>query len=1016
MTGNPRKNPRNLAMINIKALYKTLEWYSRNPGAGKAAVVLQYYDLWKDLHTLSVNISREGWDALRRLAQQDLGVILRSKEQQWLFLFAVETYLDILIRSMALSKLGRTPSDIEDLKEKINSNNYRNIFSPSVYEWIFLAAEDDALNTNVKQELGNAITMLLRTLSAINVATLSFDSFRVLYQNILPREIRRSLGEFYTNENIVNEVLDAAGFDCKNIKIMYDKWEAGHKIKILDPACGSGSFLVGLIKRIFNCLNCKSKIVEFIESILYGVDINAFAAEMAKLNVILAISDGLQATCGPSVYVVQKVNVFWGDSLAVALEAKLPNGTRVLRLRIPSLARFLESPEKEILLPPPDVIDPVTVISGAAEYLKEKKSREDFVREYLNKIPINMRANYVVVLNDTWDIISSIIKAGNSRAIELLKSSLRILRHMGLVDYVVGNPPWVRIHEISKAVRERLRSDFKFYGQGSSYDPGFKKTRTPFRSQQDYSMAFVERGLSLLKPGGVLSYVITSKILKTTYAGRLRQTLLQDTTILRLIDYSLYPVPLFVDVVNYPLIIAIKKNKPPEGHKVNVTVYNTVGDHKDFQIEQTELSLNRDDCKSPWILAPKQVIDVFRKLQRKGDRLGDVYEIMRGVMTSANELFIIKEVLDCKNGIVRVKLENDDTVDIEEWLIHPMIRGEDIDPFTYKINNYIIFTHDPQTLEPLWDSLQKKILELLGLLSRGWNVDASGQVLVYESSGKDACERLLQRMKYLRSSGYTVKNLKPCRVSECIEIWKDKSSLKINVESSKSICKVYVEGLKIPNAPYATQHFMKNLDKLIRRDDYKINLPPWSIFRVSEQKFQKYRIAWQENTKHFEATHLPVQAYDSLCTERSKKFIVPIQTVYFISEKDKCNSLAVLIYLNSRLIRSIMKLIAWSARGGHFRHISYTVGHLPLPPLQDLRKICSMVTIQNNDELNVLAKSITEKSEHIIAELLGLDKKEYEEVVSFGEWLNKLTNDSNDSSGNTATNHEMHDGLDEDII
>jgi hypothetical protein len=321
-----------------------------------------------------------------------------------------------------------------------------------------------------------------------------------------------------------------------------------------------------------------------------------------------------------------------------------------------------------------------------------------------------------------------------------------------------------------------------------------------------------------------------------------------------------------------------------------------------------------------------------------------------------------------------------------------MVRGEDIDPFTYRINYHIIFPHDPQTLEPLWDPVQKQILEMLGLLSGEWGVRASGQVLVYESRGRNACKRLLQRVEYFRRAGWTLRNLKPCRLLACLWIGRGGSGLKVSIEESGSTCKVYVEGLRIPNAPHATQHFTMNLERLVRRDDYKRNLPPWSIFRVSEQKFREYRIAWQEIAKYFEASHLPIQANTGLCTSQAGKLIVPIQKVYFISERDKCTSLIMLAYLNSSLIRSIMKLIAWSARGGYFEHISYTVGHLPLPPLQNLKNLCDEVAVVQNGDLNEAAKAITKKAEQAIAKSLGLDEKEYEEVVSFGKWLNEIAN------------------------
>jgi hypothetical protein len=62
----------------------------------------------------------------------------------------------------------------------------------------------------------------------------------------------------------------------------------------------------------------------------------------------------------------------------------------------------------------------------------------------------------------------------------------------------------------------------------------------------------------------VLSYVITSKVAKATYAGKMREDLVRKYTLLKLIDYSLYTVQLFKDVVNYPLITFCEKSASTE--------------------------------------------------------------------------------------------------------------------------------------------------------------------------------------------------------------------------------------------------------------------------------------------------------------------------------------------------------------------------------------------------------------------------------------------------------------------
>lgn len=53
----------------IKSLYNTISWYIKNPGVGRASIILQYYGMWKDLRTISVNISSNGWNALTDIAR-----------------------------------------------------------------------------------------------------------------------------------------------------------------------------------------------------------------------------------------------------------------------------------------------------------------------------------------------------------------------------------------------------------------------------------------------------------------------------------------------------------------------------------------------------------------------------------------------------------------------------------------------------------------------------------------------------------------------------------------------------------------------------------------------------------------------------------------------------------------------------------------------------------------------------------------------------------------------------------
>jgi SAM-dependent methyltransferase len=985
----------------IKSFYDVLTWYNNNRGSPSSHVILNLFELWRSLHALFINISDEGWKALKNLAT-NLGISVRNETERWLFLYALETYLNILMRAITLSKIGSSASNHIDFENNIISR--RSIFEPNVFEWIFEASKDRYVPPNLKRQLIDSIDLLLTVLYNINLFQISFDMFREIYQNILPREVRKSLGEFYTNEDIVNKVLDAARLDANAINDLYNKWNRGERdTLILDPACGSGSFLVAVIRRIFRSFNRPpGNIVKFIEENIVGIDINPFAVEMTKLNIIMTIGDEIRKLGGT--YVPSYLRIYWADSLAkVKYQTKL--GYQVLTIYMPTLQTILG--KEAISIPRVANKDPMMIFDKVAEYVERNMNVEDLIgEEHLE--------NAAQAVKDLYNDLKKIYDAGNSRIIEMIRNIIAVQSFVNRCSYVIGNPPWVRIHNISRSVIDYLKENYEWLKSGSSYTPGFKKTRTPFREQFDYSMGFVERGLEFLRDEGILSYVITSKIIKATYAGKMREDLIEKYTVLEIMDYSLYPISLFQDVTNYPLIISIKKASPGDKrNNIRATVYNTIGRDKSFHLEQWMLPLYSgtnypNKMRSPWVLAPPEVTMVLKKIINSSYRLGDLYMITRGVETDLNTGYI-GALSDCTSvGTVKLNLEGNIIAEIEEPLVYPMVTGEDIEPYNYTPRNYIIFPHDPASLDPLWDDDQKDVLDTFGLLKQGVKVEASGGVIKYiiEDAGTNYVNIIRNSINTLRSKGYQINPVTPCTVYMCLDIRGPSRNpvLRINIEvqTSKTSMLIYnVTGLRIPNAPRATQHFIALLEKLIKRGNYKANLPPWAIFAVSQDKFKEYRIAWQEIAKYIEAAHLPVSININICGTMKQKLLIPIQKVYFIVEKDPLKALKLLIYMNSDLARNLVKLWAWTTRGGYYEHTSYNMGMLPLPKKLVECKLWRFLTNRLNQQekyidLNTVATKIlseAEVSKNLEKELIQtfeLNEDEYRKLIEYGKWLNEL--------------------------
>ncbi|MEM4647954.1 MAG: N-6 DNA methylase [Candidatus Pacearchaeota archaeon] len=109
------------------------------------------------------------------------------------------------------------------------------------------------------------------------------DLFKRLYQNLVPRDIRHRLGEYFTPDWLAELVLNEAGYDGNPDK------------RVLDPACGSGTFLVLVIKRIKEYAEehflDKRELIQKIINNVKGIDLNPLAVLASKANYLIALSD-----------------------------------------------------------------------------------------------------------------------------------------------------------------------------------------------------------------------------------------------------------------------------------------------------------------------------------------------------------------------------------------------------------------------------------------------------------------------------------------------------------------------------------------------------------------------------------------------------------------------------------------------------------------------------------------------------------------------------------------------------
>lgn len=219
-------------------------------------------------------------------------------------LFAVHTYYALLMKLLAVEVAVSSGDSYlqsylkkieeayyqghEELKDMLRDVEEGDIFASAIGIKNFLEGDYFGWYLDVWDEvLGEAVSKLAKTLSEFEPATLEHepeevkDLLKRLYQYLVPKRIRHDLGEYYTPDWLAELVISEVGYDGN-----LDK-------RILDPACGSGTFLVLAIKRArqyaLDHFKDETETLEGILKNIVGFDLNPLAVLAARTNYLIAL-------------------------------------------------------------------------------------------------------------------------------------------------------------------------------------------------------------------------------------------------------------------------------------------------------------------------------------------------------------------------------------------------------------------------------------------------------------------------------------------------------------------------------------------------------------------------------------------------------------------------------------------------------------------------------------------------------------------------------------------------------
>lgn len=662
-----------------------------------------------------------------RFSAKDLAFIygMRGRNFELLPLFfAVHTYYATFIKLLALQIAGHytfsglplkdfagliSEKLLEELIDLEEGGVFRNVGINNFLEGDFFSWYLEIWG----QEIEKSVRIIIEKLNSYDPVTMEVDPeltrdlLKILYQELVPKELRHDLGEYYTPDWLAERLLNQIQYNGDPNK------------RVLDPACGSGTFLILALKRVREYAR-KNKIPEkeLLEKVLKniaGIDLNPLAVISARTNFLMAISDLLHHKPKEGI----NIPVYLADSILTPTE-HVDLFTQAYRIKT-SVGEF-DIPNK--------IVDN-NQIDNLAELLetsvRRKESIDSFLELYKAKVKLSEREQ-----EESKGIVELLYrklldleeKGINHIWARIIKNSFAPL-FLGKFDYVIGNPPWINWENLPDDYRNNLIPLYEnkyglFSATGISARLGGAKI--------ELASLFVYVSSNVyLKDGGKLGFVITQSLFKTAEAGRgFRKFKLPDGEGIRILSVDdmveLKPfegvgnrTSVFISQKGHPTRYPVtynywKKRNSGTGIGVNLNL-NEVGELATYKNHFAE-PINPSDLLSPWITGRSKALQAAKKLVGGSD-----YYAKPGVCTWLNGVYFVNVERKLSNGNVIIENIGDAgkikvpsvKVEIESDFIFPLLQGRNIKRWRALGNIHIIVPQDPKNPSKAYPENKLKI-------------------------------------------------------------------------------------------------------------------------------------------------------------------------------------------------------------------------------------------------------------------------------------------------------------------
>jgi hypothetical protein len=743
-----------------------------------------------------------------------------------------------------------------------------------------------------------------------------------MFEGLMPGERRERTGTFYTPATVVDRVVTAAlaehlGERCAlPVDTVQRLLEGGspdlpdgaeerlhaaaRELRVLDPACGSGAFLLGALAQIGTLRarleGCRFGASQFgasrfgesgrltmsailctpggsvdirrdiVARTLHGVDLLEDAALICSLRLWLALVPECDDGAGVPPLPNLDRRVRQGDALidpldigdAIAgrpLDTTAPPELRPLLAALePAGARYLGAGPEERPALRRELARLERALAGVWLATLERRlaweERELTARGADTDLfgqPASHAATALKRLSSVrqrrQELDASRQNAGGRGCLPFFSFRVHFAEAAAGFDLILSNPPWVRAHRWPPTVRKLLRERFQVCARaGWPHAARLAGMPAAAGAQVDLSLLFLERSVRLLAEHGTLGMLLPAKLFRSLYAGGARELLSRHMRIARIEDHGLDHRGLF-DADAFTAVVVARRAGAAESAAsaaaaamVRVTMTRCGLPPLQFDVSQHELPLLPGDEQAPWLLAPTACRAVLRTMQRAGTPLGEACVIRRGAMTGANQVLVVRQVEPKLGDIARIRTEG----------------------------------------------YYRAVTDRGRAAYSGW---VEGSALRRALRGADVAAWHARPSRHLL---WTPRNDDPAAT-----------------------------------APPRLRRFLQRHAGRLKQSADELG----ALHRLSPHTLG-HKVVWSDLATDLRAAAVPLSVRTAVGLDAP---LVPLNTVYFIAAASDREALLLSAYLNSLPVRVFARTIAERAKDGHFRFFAWTVGILPVP-------------------------------------------------------------------------------------